>query len=81
MTDYNLQIDKFLEACIVFNKIHPSMGIPQMIYSTIVTNKLRLSSLYDMDIEDWTELMHNAINNENEEVLTIEDRNKFLNKK
>lgn len=73
-------IDKFLEVIETFKAIHPNMELPQMIYSTIVTNRLKNSDIYLMDSEEFIECMRNAIIEERDEPITVQFEKEFTKK-
>lgn len=74
-------LDSFLEVCIIFKTLHTSFELPQMIYSTIVSNNLKNSDILNMTTEEWIDCMSVAIQNERDEIPTQDFINKFLNGK
>lgn len=73
-------IDKFLEVLETFKAIYPNMELPQMIYSTIVTNRLKNSDIYLMDSEEFIKCMRNAIIEERDEPITVQFEKEFTKK-
>lgn len=73
-------IDKFLEVLETFKAIYPNMELSQMIYSTIVTNKLKNSDIYLMDSEEFIQCMRNAIIEERDEPITVQFEKEFTKK-
>lgn len=70
-------IDKFYEVLMIFKTVHPKMELPQMIYSTIICNKLKNSDIYNMDTECFIECMNNAILFERDETVTMQFEKEF----
>lgn len=71
-------LDKFLEVIETFKTIHPTMELPQMIYSTIIANNLKNADIFKMDTEEWIECMTNAILHERDEPTNTQFEKEFL---